>query len=219
MNVALIQNSQHDVHRDDGRENQERLTRQRILKGCSRSLERGVDARRHLDFFLHFLDGPRGIAQRASWCEVERQSDHRKLSLMVDGERCIRRLHLYKSGKRNRGPAGGCCGGVGRGCSGGRGRATGANVDVVHRVGGLGKVRQDLQHHVILVQLREDDRNLPLAEGVIQSVVDGLGKDSQPRRGITVDREGRPEAAVEFIRGYIAQFRRRAQFFHQLRCP
>ena len=36
------------------------------------------------------------------------------------------------------------------------------------------KLRVHFQHHVVLVQLREDGRDLALAEGVIQRVVDGL---------------------------------------------
>jgi hypothetical protein len=42
---------------------------------------------------------------------------------------------------------------------------------------GSGKVRVNLQHHVVLVQLGKDNRNLPLAEGVIERIVDGLGKE------------------------------------------
>ena len=72
---------------------------------------------------------------------------------------------------------------------------------------------------MVLVQLRKDDGNLPLPEGVVQRIVDGLRKDSQPRRGVAVDSEVRPEPAVELVRGYVAQCRRRAQFVHELRCP
>ena len=39
MNVALIQNSQHNVHRDDGGQNQKRLARQRVLECGGRSLK------------------------------------------------------------------------------------------------------------------------------------------------------------------------------------
>ena len=35
----------------------------------------------------------------------------------------------------------------------------------------------DLQHHVVLVQLREDGGDLALAEGVVERVVDGLRRE------------------------------------------
>jgi hypothetical protein len=34
------------------------------------------------------------------------------------------------------------------------------------------ELRIDFQHHVVLVQLREHRRDLPLAEGVVERVVD-----------------------------------------------
>ena len=47
----------------------------------------------------------------------------------------------------------------------------------------------DLQYHVVLIQLREHCGNLTLAERVIQSVVDQLRRDSQPRSGIAIDNQ------------------------------
>ena len=63
---------------------------------------------------------------------------------------------------------------------------------------------------MVLVQLRKDDGNLPLPEGVVERVVDGLRKDSQPRRRVAIDGEVGPQSAVKLVGGYIAQFRRRA---------
>ena len=39
VNVAFVQHSQHDVHRDDGGQNQKRLTRKRILESRRCPLE------------------------------------------------------------------------------------------------------------------------------------------------------------------------------------
>ena len=56
------------------------------------------------------------------------------------------------------------------------------------------ELRLDLQHDVVLVQLREHRRDLPLAEGVVERVVDHLRRDAEPRRGVAVDDERAPAA-------------------------
>ena len=38
------------------------------------------------------------------------------------------------------------------------------------------EIRIDFQNHVVLVQLREDGRDLPLTEGVVQRLVDACGR-------------------------------------------
>ena len=90
MNIAFVQHAQNNVDRDDGCKNQEGFTRERVLKCRGRSLKRGMDARRQLNILLYLLDGLGGIAQGSPRRQVEGKCYHRKLSLMVDGERCIR---------------------------------------------------------------------------------------------------------------------------------
>ena len=45
------------------------------------------------------------------------------------------------------------------------------------------KLRLTLQHNVVLIQLRIHRVDLALAEGVIQSVIDGGGRDAKTRGG------------------------------------
>ena len=45
---------------------------------------------------------------------------------------------------------------------------------MLQRVGGQLKPRLDLLHHVILIELGEQRRDLSLAERVVQHIVDGL---------------------------------------------
>ena len=67
--------------------------------------------------------------------------------------------------------------------------ARGHEVDVLE-VGRAGlEARVHLQDHVVLVQLREDRRDLPLAEAVVEAVVDVLGRDPEAGRGRAVERE------------------------------
>ena len=53
------------------------------------------------------------------------------------------------------------------------------------------KLRQDFQHHVILIQLCEQGRDLALAESIVERVVDHLGRDAQPGSGIAIDDQRR----------------------------
>ena len=48
MNVALVQNSQHDVNRDQRGENQDWFVGERILESCGGALEHALDAGRHV---------------------------------------------------------------------------------------------------------------------------------------------------------------------------
>src|SRR5438046_93080 len=81
------------------------------------------------------------------------------------------------------------------------------------------KPRQDFEHHVVLVQLSEDGRHMPLPEVVVERVVDGLRENPQARRGVAVNRDICPQPVVELIRGHIAQLRQSSQFVDQLRRP
>ncbi len=49
---------------------------------------------------------------------------------------------------------------------------------------------------MVLVELGEDGRDLALAEGVVERVVDDLGGDAQARGGVAVDGERGSEAWV-----------------------
>ena len=52
---------------------------------------------------------------------------------------------------------------------------------------GLLELGLHLQDDAVLVQLREDGGDLPLAEGVVEGVVDHLRRDAQARGGVAVD--------------------------------
>ena len=79
-------------------------------------------------------------------------------------------------------------------------RAAGAaDIDVIQLAGMLPKVGLDLQNDAVLVQLGEDGGDLPLAEGVVERVVDHLRRDPEPRRRVAIDRERQLETAVLLI--------------------
>ena len=71
----------------------------------------------------------------------------------------------------------------------------------------LRKSRRDFKHHVILIQLREHGRDLALAEGVVERVVDLLHADAQARSRIAIDDQRGFEPAVLLVGRDIAQVR------------
>jgi hypothetical protein len=75
MDKIFIQNSEHDVDRDDGGQNQQWLIGQRGLKRGGRTLESRLNAGRHVHVFLNFLHYRDGIAQRGVLREIERDRD------------------------------------------------------------------------------------------------------------------------------------------------
>ena len=87
MDVALVQHAQHDVHGDDGRQNQPAFIGQRCLKGPRRALEASLDAGRQSDLGCGLLNRLHRLAQRSAVAQVEGDGDRRELSLVVDGQR------------------------------------------------------------------------------------------------------------------------------------
>ena len=55
MDEVLVENAQHDVDRDQGRQDQEGLGGQRVLEGLRGSLEAAVDRGRHANLQLGML--------------------------------------------------------------------------------------------------------------------------------------------------------------------
>jgi hypothetical protein len=65
-----------------------------------------------------------------------------------------------------------------------------------------------LEHDAILVGLGVDGRNLPLTEGVVEGVVDGLHGDAEAPGRLPVDAHHDAQAAVLSFRDDLAQGRR-----------
>ena len=85
MNVTFVENPQDDIDRNECGQNQNWLIGERTQEGCRSSLEGGANARRHANFVLGLINGVHGLAQGGIGSKVERQSDDRKLALMIDG--------------------------------------------------------------------------------------------------------------------------------------
>ena len=137
------------------------------------------------------------------WREVEADGDGRELALVADRERPHRHAgpgrerrqrHLFAGQRR-------------------------LDVELVQRVEAALQLGQDFQDHVIAVELGEILRDLALAEGVVQRVVDQLRLDAVARGGVAVDLELQRGAVGLLVGRDVAQFRQRLHLGQDLRRP
>ena len=80
-------------------------------------------------------------------------------------------------------------------------------------------LRHGLQHDAVLVGLRVDGRDLALAEGVVERIVDRLHGDAEPARRLAVDVDERAQAAFLGLVDDLAQHRGGAQLLRELGRP
>src|SRR5580704_16062033 len=81
------------------------------------------------------------------------------------------------------------------------------------------KARQRFEHDVILVQLGIESRNLALAEGVVERVVDHVGGDAHARSCHAVDHQSLCQSTHLLVGGHVAQLRNTLEFFYEPRGP
>src|SRR5262249_41737616 len=95
----------------------------------------------------------------------------------------------------------------------------GAQVNVLQILQSILELRFDFQHDPILVRLREYGRDLALAKGVIQHIIDRLYTDAEAGRGIAIDDQARLQAQVLVVASDITQLRQLLQLLHKARRP
>ena len=81
-------------------------------------------------------------------------------------------------------------------------------IELVERARIVLVVRRSFEDHAILVRLRVDRRDLPLAERVVERIVDVLRAHPQTPGGVAVDADERAQSADLRFGGEIAQDRR-----------
>ena len=77
---------------------------------------------------------------------------------------------------------------------------------MIQIAGVLLKLWHALQNNVVLVHLRVHRVDLPLAERVIEGVIDCRWRDPQPRSAHSIDHQGYGESSQLLIRRNIFQF-------------
>src|SRR6267143_2011487 len=191
MNVALVENAENDVDGNQGSQDQDGLIGQRLEEGRRGALERGLDAGWHVQFQLRAVDGVDRVAERGIGGQIERESDNRKLALMIEREGGGAGVETREGAERDL-------------------RAVGRlYVNVFQRIGILLELRIDFQNDVILVELSEDRGDLALAKGIVERVVNVGGKNAEARSGVAVDGDGSEETLVQLVAGDVAKFGQR----------
>src|SRR5467141_489361 len=97
MNVAFVENSEDDVDSDESGQDEDRLVGERAQESRGGSLEGGLDAWRHANFFLDLVDGVDRFTLSGVGSEIEGKSHHRELPLVIHGQS---RAARFKSGER-----------------------------------------------------------------------------------------------------------------------
>ena len=191
MDIALVEHAEDDVYREERRKNEPGLIRERSLERLCCSLKTAMDIRRHSHLPFDFLHCVHGLTKRHSLGEIERQGDRGKLSLMIDALRGQTRFVVNKRTQRDFDAI----------CR--------SHVNILERVGIL-LIRQFGFHHdVILIQWLVHRRDLPLAKRGVQSIIDNLGRDADPRCRIAVNDESSFQSPIGQVRVRIANLGKR----------
>ena len=163
MDVALVEYAQHDVDRHQRCGDQEWLAAERLLIRLRRSCESGVDGWWKSDLGGRYVNFIHGITQSHARLQVEGHRHRWKQALVSYRQRrgCWRKR--TECAQRDLLSA----------------RRT--HIDVAQGQRILPEFRRRLHHHVILIQGAIHRRYRPLAESVIESVVDQLRRDAEAR--------------------------------------
>src|SRR5581483_9260163 len=94
VDVALVEDAEHDVDGDERGEDEQRLVGERGLEGLGGALEARADARREPEVARRLLDGGDGLAEGDAGGEVEGERDGGELALVVHRERRRRRREM-----------------------------------------------------------------------------------------------------------------------------
>ena len=79
------------------------------------------------------------------------------------------------------------------------------HINAVECTSGALQLGQNLQHHVIAVELREVLRHLTLSERIVKRIVDQLRLNAEARRLVAVDGQGQRCAAGLLVGRDVAQ--------------
>ena len=172
VDVALVEHAQHDVDGDDRGEDEQRLARQRLVERLRRAHEVRVHAGRHADARLRRRGSP--------FTASPSDSPGARLNEIVTAGNCP--WWLIASGA--------VVVATWTIALSGTGDPLAARTKILSSAAAVfGLLGLHLEDDAVQVQLREDDRDLPLAERVVERVVDHLRRDAQPRRRVAVDRQ------------------------------
>ncbi len=152
-----------------------------------------MDRRGNTEFVLGGLNMQNGRAKRSARREIEGKGDCREDALVVDGKGGVGMLVMGEGAERDK-------------LSGLR-----RNVNRLERVRAGLEFRRDFQHNVILVEAFVNVGDLPLAEGVAESVVNVQHGDSETAGGVAIDDDDAFEPVHLLVGIDVAQLRNLGQ--------
>src|SRR3954467_10806533 len=100
MDVALVQNSEYDVNRQQGGRNKNRLIGPSFLVRSCSALKASMNRGGKLDFVLCLLDNLSGLTKRNIGRQIEGNGSCRELALVGDCQRGVRRAKMRDGGER-----------------------------------------------------------------------------------------------------------------------
>ena len=171
MNVALVEHAEDDVHGGQSGNDEQQFVMEGGLEGQGGAVHADEHAGRRSEVARRLRDGPDRAAERRRRGEVEGDRGRRKLPEMVDLQRPRLFAHLGDRGERHL---------AGR-------RQGGGQVDLPERPQRLLDRGLRLEDDAVLVRFGEDGRDDPLAERIVEGVVDGRRRDSEAAGGGAVD--------------------------------
>ncbi|OIQ67861.1 hypothetical protein GALL_505570 [mine drainage metagenome] len=201
MDIALVEHAQHDVHGDNGGDDEQQFVGQGILERRRCALQDDPCALRQPERALGLIDGRHRIAEGGAGREVERHVGGGKLPEMIDDQRSPALAKLHHRTQLHLPAAGG------------------GQVDIVERAQPPAELGSHFQHHAILVGLGEDVGNQPLAESIVQGGVDCRGSDAETAGSIAVDVEVGLQPVVLEIAGHGTEPGRFSQHLDQAGHP
>src|SRR4029450_1079348 len=176
----------------------------------------------------------RGIAEGDAGGEIKRYSHYRELPLVTDRQRCCRCLNTRYGAKRHLSSraAERYLGAERRLSSRATARPLSASsaqrrlsahgraqVNMLQILQIILELRFDFQDNTILIRLCKYGRNLALAKGIVQHIVNRLHADAEAGRRITVDDNARLQAQVLVVTGNIPELRYRLRVLRKERGP
>src|SRR5208283_5123827 len=189
VDEALVEDAKDNIDRDQRGQDQERDGGQRVLERLGVALEGRCQADRNLQLLHRLLDRVGRGTERDALCEVEADGDRWELALVADREGLDRGGRPFGEGTERHHLVG-------------DGRP---DVELVESRRVAQQLRQHLLDHLVGVHLGEILRDLPLAEGVVERVVDQLRLDAVARGHVAVDLERQRRAGVLLVGGDVAQ--------------
>ncbi len=191
MDVAFVEDAQHDVDQQQGAENHQRLAFLGRLERAAGAAEPPLHLARQSDGRYRAFDGQRRLVEADAGGQVEVDVLGGELPIVADPI-FLQAALVMGEGRQRHPPA-----------------IAGDDVDLLQHLGVLRVARVDLHHHLILVERFVDGRDLPLAESIVEQRGHCAHVDAQALGRVTVDLQAdllRALAVVGVNAGKLRQF-------------